>query len=164
MDELLDLVNEKDEVIGEVWRSEATGNVNKIVREVAILIFNKNNEILLQRRSLNKKGYPGYWVISASGHVDKGMSPGDAAKKEVVEELGININLKLLDKKLMRYPTDSAFAYRYIGEYNENNFVIQKEEVEEAKFFSKEEFEELVKTDKVEPTSAQWCREFWMKT
>ena len=124
MDELLDLVNEKDEVIGEVWRSEATGNKNKIIREVAVLIFDKNNKILLQQRSFNKKSYPGYWIISASGHVDKGELPDVAAKKEVSEELGINIILKLLDKKLMRYPNDSAFAYRYVGEFNENNFVI----------------------------------------
>ena len=161
MDELLDLVNEKDEVIGEVWRSEATGNKNKIIREVAVLIFYKNNKILLQQRSFNKKSYPGYWIISASGHVDKGELPDVAAKKEVSEELGINIILKLLDKKLMRYPNDSAFAYRYVGEFNENNFVIQKEEVKEARFFSKEEFEELLMTDKVEPTSADWCKEFW---
>ncbi|MFZ2152701.1 MAG: NUDIX domain-containing protein [Microgenomates group bacterium] len=161
MDELLDLVNEKDEVIGEVWRSEATGNKNIIIREIAILIFDKKKNILLQQRSLSKKSYPGYWTISASGHVPKGDKVEETAKRELYEELGINLDIKLLDKQLKRYPNDSAVAYRYVGEYKNEKLVTQKEEVEKIRFFNKEKFEELCKTNKVEPTSAQWCREFW---
>ena len=161
MDELLDLVNEKDEVIGEVWRSQTIGHPELIFREVGILIHDNKNRLLLQRRSFNKKAYPGHWIISAGGHVGKGGNPEDEAHKELREEMGIDVPLKLEFKILMSYPGNRSYAYGFIGEYNGNDFVIQREEVEEARFFTKEEFEELLKTDKVEPTSADWCREFW---
>lgn len=161
MDELLDLVNENDEVIGEVWRSETVGHPELIFREVGILICDKNKRLLLQRRSYNKKSYPGHWIITAGGHVGKGKNPEDEAHKELKEEMGIDVPLKFAFKILMTYPGNRSIAYGYVGEYNGNDFIIQKEEVEEARFFSKEEFEELIKTDKVEPTSADWCKEFW---
>lgn len=164
MDELLDLVNESDEVIGEVWRSEATGNREVIIREIAILIFNSDNKLLLQQRSWTKRSYPGYWTISSSGHVPKGGDVKESAERELWEELGIKINLKLLDKQLKRYPDDSAIAYRYLGNYNNEKITIQEDEVIQVKFFSKDEFEKLCKNDKVEPTSADWCRQFWKKT
>ena len=53
-DELLDLVNEKDEVIGEVWKSVAHKDPTKIHREVAIVVFNNKSEVLLQQRSFKK--------------------------------------------------------------------------------------------------------------
>lgn len=163
MDELLDLVNENDEVIGEVWRSETVGHLELIFREVGILIHDNKNRLLLQRRSFNKKAYPGHWIISAGGHVGKGKNPDNEAHKELREEMGFDVPLKLEFKILMTYPGNRSHAYGYTGEYNEEKIVIQKEEVEEARFFTKEEFEELCKVDKVEPTSAQWCRDFWEK-
>ena len=90
-DELLDLVNEKDEVIGTVWKSEAHGNSKLIHREVAIAILNDKGEVLIQRRSLNKTS-PGSWKITAAGHVGSGEDPKEAVKREVGEELGISIN------------------------------------------------------------------------
>jgi len=163
VDELLDLVNEKDEVIGEIWRSGTVGHPEYIFREVGILIYDKENRLLLQRRSFNKKSYPGYWIISAGGHVHKGQLPEDEAHKELKEEMGFDVPLKLEFKILMSYPGNRSIAYGYIGIYNRDKIIIQKEEVEEARFFTKEEFEELLKTDKVEPTSAEWCRGFWKK-
>jgi isopentenyldiphosphate isomerase len=161
MDELLDLVNENDEVIGEVWKSETVGNPKLIFREVGILIYDDKRRLLLQRRSVKKKTYPGYWIISAGGHVHKGENPEKEAHKELLEEIGFDVPLKFAFKLLMTYPGNRSIAYGYVGKYGGREILIQKEEVEEARFFSKEEFEELLKTDKVEPTSAEWCRKFW---
>ena len=161
MDELLDLVNENDEIIGEVWRSATLGHPEYIFREVAVLIHDNKKRLLLQRRSYNKKTYPGYWIISAGGHASKGEMPEEVAHRELREELGFDTPLVFEFKQLMEYPENRSMAYGYSGEYNRNDFIIQKEEVEEARFFSKEEFGELCRTDKVEPTSAEWCRKYW---
>jgi isopentenyldiphosphate isomerase len=161
MDELLDLVNENDEVIGQIERSKTVGHPEYIFREVGILIHDDKNRLLLQRRSYNKKSYPGNWIISAGGHVRKGENPESEAHKELREEMGFDVPLKFAFKLLMTYPGNRSMAYAYTGQYDEGKIVIQKEEVEEAKFFSQEEFEKLLKTDKVEPTSADWCRRFW---
>lgn len=163
MDELLDLVNENDEIIGEVWRSQTINHPELIFREVAVLINDNKNRLLLQRRSYNKKTYPGYWIISAGGHVGKGKNPEDEAHKELREEMAFDVPLKLDFKILMTYPGNRSFGYGYIGGYNGAEIKIQKEEVAEARFFTKTEFEELLKKDKVEPTSANWCRKFWEK-
>jgi isopentenyldiphosphate isomerase len=161
MDELLDLVNENDEVVGEVWRSATVGHPELIFREVGILIYDDKKRLLLQKRKLNKKSYPGYWIISAGGHIGKGKNPEDEAHRELKEELGFDTVLEFAFKLLLTYPGNRSYAYGYFGKYNGGNIVVQEEEVEEVRFFSKEEFEELIKNDKVEPTSADWCREFW---
>lgn len=161
MDELLDLVNENDEVIGEVWRKEANSNPEKIHREIAILINDKNKRLLLQQRSLSKKKHPGMWIISCTGHVKKGDSPEETAHKELLEELGFDTTLTFVAKDFERLSDETRFCYCYTGEYNDTKMVFQKEEVETARFFTREEFEELVKTSEVEEMSEGWCRKYW---
>jgi len=46
-DELIDLVNEKDEIIGTVWKSQAHKDPKLIHREVGIAIFNTDGCVLL---------------------------------------------------------------------------------------------------------------------
>jgi 8-oxo-dGTP pyrophosphatase MutT (NUDIX family) len=48
-------------------------------------------EILLQERSPEHKSYPGYFDISAAGHIDLGETPLDAAIREAKEEIGIDV-------------------------------------------------------------------------
>jgi isopentenyldiphosphate isomerase len=111
-DELLDLVNESDEVIGTVWKSLAHKNPKLIHREVNMAIFNKNNKVLLQQRSMNKS-HPGAWKITATGHVKAGENPIDAAKRELSEELGINIELLYYKKIFKSTDTESKFYWIY---------------------------------------------------
>jgi len=58
---------------------------------VHVWIYNLNREILLQRRSLKKDSHPGFWDISAAGHISPGETPGAAAIREIEEELGLRI-------------------------------------------------------------------------
>lgn len=97
-DELLDLINEKDEIIGTVWKSEAHKIPKLIHREVAIVIFNDKGETLLQQRSMQKKVNPGEWKVAAAGHIGSGEDPVDAIKREVQEELGIEITPVFFEK------------------------------------------------------------------
>lgn len=49
-------------------------------------------EILLQKRSLTKKRSPGFYHISAAGHIDLDETPVQAALRETKEEVGIDLN------------------------------------------------------------------------
>ena len=89
-DELLDLVDENDKVIGTVWKSEAHGCPGMIHREIAVGVFNEKGETLIQQRAMTKTS-PGEWKITAAGHIGAGEDPGLAVKREVKEELGIDI-------------------------------------------------------------------------
>lgn len=117
-DELLDLVNKKDEVTGKVWKSEAHKNPLKIHREVAIVVFNERGEVLIQQRSLFKKNDPGEWKISSAGHVGRGEEPKHAVERELFEELGIKVEAifyqKIFRKRLEEIGSrESRFFYIY---------------------------------------------------
>jgi len=90
MTEMLDIVNESDEVIGQAPRSEVHAK-QRMHRAVHILLFNCAGEIFLQLRSMTKDTNPGCWDSSAAGHVDAGEDYEACAVRELQEELGIAI-------------------------------------------------------------------------
>jgi len=141
-DELLDLVNEKDEVIGEVWMSEAHNNSSIIHREVAISVFHKRGDVLIQRRSMIKTNDPGKWVITAAGHIGAGENPKDAVERELYEELGFKVDAifykKIFEKRVGCPGTKEArFFWIYYSIVDKKpNFKIDKREVIDAKWIS----------------------------
>lgn len=86
---MLDIVNEKDEVIGQDTRENIHKN-GLIHREMGIWVFNDKGEVILQKRSMTKKHHPGCWSDSAAGHVESGDSYLVTAIRELKEETGID--------------------------------------------------------------------------
>jgi len=68
--EIFDIVNEEDRVIGQTTRGEAHGNPKLMHRSIGVVIFNSKGEIFLQQRSATKDTDPLKWTISCSGHVE----------------------------------------------------------------------------------------------
>ena len=143
MDELLDLVNEKDEIIGEVDKDVANADPKLIHREISVYVFDDQNRLLMGQRSLKKKVYPGVWGESAAGHVDKGELPEVAAHRELQEEMGFDTELKFLKKSLTSFPNETHFTYYYVGKYKGQKISYQTEEIEQVRFTSREEFDGL---------------------
>lgn len=97
--ELFYHVDEQDKEIGSITRAEAHDGSFKIHRAVSILVFNSDNtKILLQKRSQTKDTNPGFWTISASGHVTFGENYEQAARKELFEEIGVQSEIVPLTK------------------------------------------------------------------
>lgn len=145
-DELLDLVNEKDEVIGTVWKSEAHGDPIKIHREIAIALFNKKGETLLQRRSLNKKYDPGMWQITAAGHVGSGEIPEVTARRETLEEVGIKCDPIFVRKEFIKDFKEARFFYVYYALLKGNlGVVLNKNEVMDAKWIKPDDIDSFAK-------------------
>ncbi len=163
VEEILDLVDENDNVIGTVPRSRANSDPSVIHREIAIMIFDNKGRILLQQRSLNKKIDPGVWTTTAAGHVDAGMTPLETAHIELREELGFDTELKFLNKHIDRQPNETRFFYWYTGNFPENGQIkIQTEEVMNTKFISKSELEDFQKQgNKVGALSIKYMDQFW---
>lgn len=160
--EILDLVNENDEIIGEVEKDVANQNPKLIHREIGILIFNNKNEVLFQQRSLKKKIGPGLWIISASGHVPKGLSYEQAAHKELQEELGFDTKLIFIKNFLQSRDNERHYVSFYIGKHSGEKIKIQEEEIAQVKFFSKETLEKQFPHDSgIASSSAQAARDFW---
>ena len=86
-EEIFDIVNEYDEVIGRLPRRMVHRDGHKH-RAVHVLVFNSRGRIFLQKRSLTKDTFPGAWDSSASGHLDSGEDYDACAVRELREELG----------------------------------------------------------------------------
>ena len=112
--ELLDLVDESDSVIGTVLKGETERDPTLIHREVAILIH-RGEELLWQLRSAAKTVMPLTWDLACAGHVGAGDEPDAAAGRELREELGVELELRALERRLIRQPTETYFAYVYAG-------------------------------------------------
>ncbi len=87
--ELVDVLNDKREKIGKICDRNGLNN-GEYRLSVHIWIMNKNNEILLQKRNMNLKMYPGMWE-NTGGAVKHGESSFKAINREVKEELGLEV-------------------------------------------------------------------------
>src|SRR5512137_559613 len=85
-EEIFDVVNERDEVVGRNTRAEVH-RFGLMHRAVHVLVFNRRGEIFLQKRSGLKDRQPRLWDSSASGHVDSGEDYDACALRELREEL-----------------------------------------------------------------------------
>jgi isopentenyldiphosphate isomerase len=113
-EELLDLVDQDDRVIGTVRKAATERDPALIHREVAILIHD-GDRLLWQLRSAAKTVMPLSWDLACAGHVGSGDRPLAAAHRELLEELGVELELQELERRLVRQPSETYFAYVYAG-------------------------------------------------
>ena len=140
-EDIFDIVNERDEVIGRERRSvvHARGLLH---RAVHVLVFNASGEMFLQKRSKTKDREPSRWGAACSGHVDSGEDYDTAVMRELGEELGwqpVAPPQRILRIEACR-ETDREFVwvYRCTGE---GPFTLNAEEVETGGWFSREQIE-----------------------
>jgi 16S rRNA (adenine1518-N6/adenine1519-N6)-dimethyltransferase len=93
MEEIFDVCDEHDRVIGQAPRSvvHAQGLLH---RAVHVFVFNSAGELLLQMRSRHKDEAPLQFTSSASGHLGAGETYEAAAPRELAEELGLSAPLE----------------------------------------------------------------------
>ncbi len=112
-DELFDVVDAEDNVLRTDKRAVVHAE-NLLHRAVHILVFNKRNEVFLQKRSKLKDKHPGVWDSSAAGHLDAGEDYESAVHRELQEELGIaEAPLKFIAK----LPPSEQTGWEHIGLY-----------------------------------------------
>lgn len=108
MDELLDIVNQEDMVIGTKWRSEVYADRGSyIIRSVWLFVVNDKGQLWIPRRTVQKKLNPSALDGSCVGHVSAGESYEQAMEREAQEEL--NIDLAKIDYKQVAYMGPHVF-------------------------------------------------------
>jgi 16S rRNA (adenine1518-N6/adenine1519-N6)-dimethyltransferase len=112
--ELFPVVDENDRVLRQASRSDVHAN-NLLHRAVHILLFNEAGEVYLQQRSRWKDRHPLKWDSSAAGHVIAGESYDETARRELNEELGVDIALEKTAKLPASPRTDYEFIWLYRG-------------------------------------------------
>ncbi len=94
-EELFDVVDESDRVVGQLERSRVHAR-GLLHRAVSVFVFNSRGELLIQKRTATKDEYPLRYTASASGHVSAGESYDETAPREMQEELGLTAPLTFL--------------------------------------------------------------------
>lgn len=130
--ELFPVVDKMDRILRQAARSEVHGD-NLRHRAVHILIFNERCELYLQQRSRCKDRHPLLWDSSAAGHVMAQEGYDEAAKRELQEELGINVPLKKVLKLSASPQTGQEFIWLYRGQLR-GNIRPNRSEIESGAF------------------------------
>ncbi len=135
MDELFDLVDRDDRVVGTARREEVHGNPGLIHRVAHVLVFDGPRRIYLQKRGMSKDVQPGKWDTSVGGHVHSGERYAEAAVREMEEELGI---IGPIPDFLYRYLHENDYETEFVASFRvewTGPFRIQKSEIDEGRFW-----------------------------
>ncbi|OSY89390.1 hydrolase [Tenacibaculum holothuriorum] len=145
MDELIDILDENGNYTGKSSLKSVAHKKGYFHPTVHIWLYTKKHQILLQKRALTKKVFPGLWDISVAGHIAAGENIENAAIREIAEEIGFTISQKELQKigtrkHMINHPNgiiDNEFHHVFIAELTIpiKKLKIQKEEVDELKLF-----------------------------
>ena len=119
-------------------------------RTAHIWIINDNKELLLQKRSANKKSHPNCWDISGAGHIRTGEDVLDGAIRELKEELGVIAKKNdlhfIATIKSTKNPKNKEFQYVYLLKCNNKieDYVFEDNEVSEVKYVFYKKLEKMV--------------------
>ena len=111
---------------------------------VHMIYYNSNGEILLQRRSEEKDLAPGVWAFTG-GSALAGEDSLAACVRETVEEMGFSPDMSTAEL-ILSYVRKDSFTDVYLikADISIDQLTLQPEEVAEAGWFSKRDFEALI--------------------
>ena len=159
--EYFDVVDEAGRPTGEtVSRQEAHAKGIRH-RTVHIWIVRRREgktEVLLQKRSMEKDSYPGFFDTSSAGHISAGEEPLPSALREMEEELGICASPEqLAPAGMFRIQFNETFhehvfrdnevvhVYVYRGPVDMVGLRLQPSEVDEVRWFDLEDVSEKIR-------------------
>lgn len=143
MSEYFWVVDEEDHVIGKESRKKCH-DTKLVHRSVYIFLCNSKKEIFIQKRSMMKDLYPGYYTGSATGHVNYGETYDQAAVRELEEELGIKEHVRRLGKFKCFSAIEKEISTVYLCIYD-GEVTLNEEEISQGLFLSLQEIEEDLK-------------------
>lgn len=173
MSEFFDVLNEKGEFTNQIESREEChkkGLWHKAV--VVFIISNDNQKVLLQQRSANKKLWPNLWDITAGGHVLTGEFGYQTVIRETKEEIGIDIDKNDLEfiGGTVSENISGDIINRHFNEFyivhkdiNIEDIVLQEEEVQDIKWFDKEEVIKKINNNYESLTDKVGCWNYLLK-
>lgn len=107
---------------------------------VHVVIFNRRGEMLIQQRQPFKAGWPNLWDVTVGGSAVAGDTSRTAAEREVLEEIGLPLDLSREQPRLT-VPFDVGFddIYTLVMDVDLTKLRLQESEVQAVKWASEEE-------------------------
>ena len=138
--EIVDLYTVDRRLTGETMiRGERTPP-NRYRLVVHVCIFNREGQMLIQQRQSFKHGWPNLWDVSIGGAAATGDTSREAAEREVLEELGLHLDLQGV-RPALTIPFSGGFDDFYVvtRDYDLAQVHMQKEEVQAVRWASEQE-------------------------
>lgn len=141
-----DILNADGEPTGKTTvRGQCNFKLGEYHLVVHIWVVSSHGEFLIQRRSETKKLMPGEWAATGGAAIS-GEDSYTAANRELYEELGIPSNKQTLKKLARIKRRNSLLDIWFVNtDIKVNNLRLQKDEVAEARWVSRDEFEQMIK-------------------
>lgn len=144
-EEIFDVVNERDEVVGRELRRIVHRDGLRH-RAVHVFVFNARGEVFLQKRSMSKDSSPGLWDSSASGHLDSGEEYDACAVRELREEIGLVVGAP--PRRVFKVSACTQTGQEFVWLYqcaSEGPFALHPEEIERGEWLTRKRVTEWVK-------------------
>ncbi len=134
------LVDNDDKPLGETGKMDAHRNA-LLHRAVSVFLFNSKNQMLLQKRAMDKYHSTGLWSNTACTHPYPGESNKEAAKRRLKEEMGIETEVEEIFHFIYRERVDDnltehEFDHVFIG-FSDTMPEPDPEEVCDYRYFDK---------------------------
>ncbi|TRZ41774.1 isopentenyl-diphosphate Delta-isomerase [Robertkochia solimangrovi] len=122
-EEVVILVNEKDEPIGTMEKIEAHEKA-LLHRAFSVFVFNDKGETMIQQRALSKYHSPGLWTNTCCSHQRTGETNIQAGKRRLMEEMGFETELKEVFSFIYKAAFDNGlteheFDHVMVGQFND---------------------------------------------
>ena len=147
-EEYFDILNSDGTYSGNVASRKEGHEKGLWHRAVIIFVINKEGKILLQKRSANKKMWPNLWDLTAGGHVLTGELGYQAIIREAKEELNLDVKKEELTYvgSFISENVKPNIINRHLNAFfiiekdvNINDITLQEEELQDIRWFTKEE-------------------------
>lgn len=147
-DELLDIVDDNDNVIGRETRT-AVHQLGLQHRGAHVFLFTDDGKMLIQKRSADRASSPSLLDCSISEHVKAGENYHDAAIRGVREELGVDgIEIERLTKFRMNYGVnDNEISELYQGVVDPNLVRFDPVEIESIAYVDMDELGKMLQDE-----------------
>jgi len=149
IDDFVILVNKNDKKIGLMPKMEAHKK-GALHRAFSVFIFNNKNELMIQKRNINKYHSPGLWTNTCCSHQKDGESNITAGKRRLLEEMGFCVELNEIGSFIYNVGVDNGLIeheldYILVGKYN-GNVKINSDEVDNWKWMSLDNIKDDIRT------------------
>lgn len=129
----------------------------EFILAVHLILFDERGRLLVQKRVKHKASWGDMWDISLGGLAQAGDDSRTAVTREVEEELGLHLDFTNTEP-IFSFRSENTFDDYWIMQVNSEQITLklQKEEVAEIRWVTKQEWEELLFSHQVIPYMFQW--------
>ncbi len=141
--EELILVDESDNELGYLSKQQCHDGDGILHRAFSLFVFNAVGELLLQKRSADKRLWPLFWSNSCCSHPRQGESMAVATSRRLQEELDIHADLEFVYKFSYRaqfgeHGSENELCSVFLGR-TDQTYSANSNEIAEARFVSADE-------------------------